>query len=415
MIPGSFRIRPIYPIIDRHLGCRAVLDLERSKLIPVEDENRLHVASVLDSGNPDEVLLAWMTDVGLITAEAKPKDEGAAPGPIVVESPGEPAARLLDFGAHLEWHFDRLEETSLAELEALLVDNGVLRRHGLVVGAAGAVNDADLLLRFLTMVEGAPHRETLGLHVTVSAGAVTLPVADALERLQAKVTIRWNLSPEVDPDAEAERVAMALDRLQPVLPEEPQVDSDLGPDDRLLDLWKRARQKGVRRLEGIQVEHQFLGSIHYPGTVSVFAEDLAVIVDEMFQDLAAGQSDCLYQPVARVVSYLIQQERSKGRRTATQVGREAELASCSTCWVKEYCSRSRSLVDPAGSGRRFLPHENRCDFWRAEIHAGMLLFDRLREVDRERFLDFPVEENAGSDFAVSLSAFDLKLDYDLPS
>lgn len=70
-IPGALRWRALHPLVDGDGVCSLIYDLERAAVLEVPEELQLHVATALETGDPDDALLGWMVGADLITAEGR--------------------------------------------------------------------------------------------------------------------------------------------------------------------------------------------------------------------------------------------------------------------------------------------------------------------------------------------------------
>lgn len=68
-MPGALRWRALHPLIEEDGICSLIYDLERAAVLEVPEELQLHVATALETGDPDEDLLSWLVRNDLITAE----------------------------------------------------------------------------------------------------------------------------------------------------------------------------------------------------------------------------------------------------------------------------------------------------------------------------------------------------------
>ena len=68
-MPGALRWRALHPLIDGDGACSLIYDLERAAVLEVPEELQLHVATALETGDPDEDVLSWLVREDLITAE----------------------------------------------------------------------------------------------------------------------------------------------------------------------------------------------------------------------------------------------------------------------------------------------------------------------------------------------------------
>jgi hypothetical protein len=88
-MPGAVRLRSLFPLTEDDGSCPLVYDVERSAVLEVPEDLRLHFAQALETGDPDEDMLGWLMSEDLLTNElpAGAGGERAAPEPSEEKSP----------------------------------------------------------------------------------------------------------------------------------------------------------------------------------------------------------------------------------------------------------------------------------------------------------------------------------------
>lgn len=411
LLPAHLRPRPVQPLVDRDQSCPVVYDLERALLVEVPDELQQHVLQALESGNPDDSLIAWLLAEDLLTSEDRPE-------PALPDLPwrAPPPASGLDGVWLSEDEVHCLpapggEESTLAACEALLAGTERGSRFVLHVSAAGELAEARTLRRLIAAAErlGRRYGRPVAVELTADAVGVGEPLARYLADHDLTVRLVGGSNATV-----GRLLARLGDRLT--------LCALLDTGDQLADLWHRAAALGVRRLHATKVvDRPFGGIAAIDAELRQYRRDLFTVADETFEALAQGRPpQPLYEPLVRVV-----RRHLSGRAAAFGAGGSAgyfglladgavypllapfvslagetmrndfpaqasaaddePAASCDACWARRLCTRSRYAVADPGPFRPE-PAPDRCEFWRAEVEVGLLLYHRLEQADPNTFL-----------------------------
>lgn len=360
-MPGALRWRALHPLIDDDGVCSLIYDLERAAVLEVPEELQLHVATALETGDPDDALLSWMVGEDLITMDgwldwlpdgqrstgAGAPEGGEAAHVRIKALPEEPALRVLElgfrqaFGAHrVQVHLDwdgKLPGAGLVEW--------IVAEAGRLAEEAGQAVSFDLALDADQVTPAvAPLLASLPVHVRLRCGAFPggqAPIARATERA---LLYLWM-------EDLADRVTLEF---------------TLAADARLRELWGWARRLGVRHLDAVRP----------PAGVEAwlrdFEADLRGIAEDVSRDLEAHAIPVDFRPVTRIVRRLQQSE-------PLGVFQEEGLAEgCSGCWARRLCRNSAALV-PESEAEPRTPES--CAVWRAEAEAALRLYHRLAHAD----------------------------------
>ena len=398
--PAGLRLRVVEPLVDRDGTCPLVYDLERGQLLPVPAEVRPHLAHALEAGNLDDGLVGWLAEQDLLTYA----DPAAAPA---VGAPAAPSP-ALDGGGSLgavwfgedEVHCHPAaggELGALAALDALLASTESGCRVVLHLRSQGARRRPVGLRRLIAGARrlAGQRGRAVALEVITDGREITAAVARFLADHDLAVRLVGGSRG-------------AIDLLLRHLPDRLTLCRVLDTGDRLADLWERAAGLGVRRLHAVKVnDRPGHGPLAVPAAEQrQFRRDLFAAADDLFAALAAGRSPVpLYEPLARVVC-----RHLSGRPAAVGhggsggylglVGRgglfpllgplatalpAAGLDGCARCWARGLCSRRPWALAGPEDGLP-APRRDRCEFWRAEVEVGLLLYDRLEREDPATFL-----------------------------
>ena len=426
VLPPGLRLRLVQPLVDRDQACPLVYDLERALLLPVPEELQFHVALALEGGNLDEDLVAWLSGEDVLTFDDAPlPPAGDAPW----ESP-LPAGDGLGsvWFAEDEVHCHPAGEAGgspLDAVESLLASTERGSRLVLHLVAAGALAEPEALREAVRRAErlGRRYGRRVSIELTTDGRGLTAPLVRFLADHDLAVRL-------IDGGAES------LEPLLAGLAERLTLCSLLDTGDSLADLWQRASALGVRRLHATKVvDRPFGGTAVVDAELRQYRRDLFAIADQTFAALAAGTTPRpLYEPLTRVV-----RRHLSGRPAAVAGGGSAgyfglvarhglfpmlgalprlgveggadgaePLDSCESCWGRRLCARSRYAIADPGPFRP-APRADRCEFWRAEVEVGLLLYARLERADAATFLGL-AEGGADAPFydPWSLSPFGLK-------
>ena len=417
VLPAGLRLRMVQPLVDRDQSCPLVYDLERALLLRVPDELQFHVALALEGGNLDDDLVAWLAGEDLLTYDDPP-------WPPAGDAPWEAPLPVGDGLGSVWFAEDEVhchpapggEGSTLGAVESLLGSTERGSRLVLHLIAAGGLATPEALCEVITRAErlGRRYGRRVALELTTDGCGLGGPMV----RFLADHDLAVRLTSD-----SAEIVA----RLLAVLPDRLTLCALLDTGDRLADLWQTAAGLGVRRLHATKVaDRPFGGTALVDAELRQYRRDLFAVADETFLALAAGRPPRpLFEPLARVV-----RRHLSGRPAAVGGGgsagyfglvarhglfpllaplpRPAEavapaggdepepLDSCETCWGRRLCARSRYAIADPGPFRP-PPRADRCEFWRAEVEVGLLLYHRLEQADPATFLGL-VEGRADTPF-----------------
>ncbi len=410
-LPQGLRLRRVHPIHERDGSCSRIYDLERSILMAVPEELRYHVAAALDTGNLDGDLISWLAGEDVLTYDSPPETgAGCAQPSVASASLDDTVDRHMDALDRVFFYDDEIHcrLSGLDAAAAVSTLRSVLRRAGeesrvvfhLSTPTAGGFPEA-LMPVAIAVREGGLAESTRARRVDLELltdgrglgrGEIQfLASSDFLVRLSGPHIEALNLLVELMP----ERVVMSI---------------LLDTEDRLRDLWHEARELGVKRVDAVKVtDKPFAGLHHHESELRRFRRDLFAISDDMFAALESGQRPALvYEPIAQVVGRQMATpswSRSRGYLGVVSHGEvlalpqeeigpvargeepQAGLARCRTCWARELCVRGR-WAGPAADPHRPQPRADRCEFWRAEVEAGLLFYERLREADLRHLAGF---------------------------
>lgn len=414
-MPGALRWRALHPLIDGDGACSLIYDLERAAVLEVPEELQLHVASALETGDPDGELVSWLVAEDLITMEGW---EGWSPG-------GEPPAGRARVDSWAPGSVLRLEgeaHVRIAEVteEAALRAVEVGFRQGLgaprvqlqldwngVFPGAGALERIVLTARRLAAATG----QDVAFDLTLSAEEVTPAVSIFLSKLPVHVRLLCGEFPGSEPALPPETQRALLLLWMEELPDRVTLCFTLPAEVRLKEVWSWARRLGVRHLDAVRRTGD------PEGAEETWIRDFRTDLQEVAHDVAACLEDRSmpvdFRPLTRVVRRLMHAEplvRFRDDRMGGwpvgdvalapaeaglthewlgPAGEPGELeepggdaedtgSCCAGCWARYLCRNSALQV--AGA-----PAEERtpaaCDAWRAEAEAALRLYHRLAQAD----------------------------------
>jgi hypothetical protein len=400
VLPAGLRLRMVQPLVDRDHACPLLYDLERALLLAVPEELQFHVHLALEGGNLDDDLVGWLAGADLLTYDD-------APEPPAGDSPWQ-APLVAGRGLASVWFAEDevhchpgpgSEGSTLGAVEALLdVDRG--SRFVVHLVAEGSLGQAAVLRQVVRRARQLGRRSgrRVSLELTTDGRGLTAPMIRFLA--DHDLTLRLT----GDSPALIERLVAALrDRLT--------LCALLDTGDHLSDLWRKACGLGVRRLHATKIaDRPFGGTAVIDAELRQYRRDLFAVADEMFAALeSGGPPRPLYEPLARVV-----RRHLSGRPAAVGNGGSAgyfglvaggglvpmlaplperaeqaddvePMGSCDSCWARRLCARSRYAIADPGPFRP-APRADRCEFWRAEVEVGLLLYSRLEQADPATFL-----------------------------
>lgn len=448
-MPGGLRLRTIQPIENRQGECRLLYDLERNQVFEVPLEFQLHAAFALDKGELDEGLIGWLASEDLMTYEVG-KGEGEGLEGSSVSELSELASGCVYFlGGHVHGQLRTVSRDGVARLLDSL--NGRLNGAQHITLHLNAEDSLDTLnaamLRGI-LQEVDRRSELMGCQVdyelTVMPRTVTPEMADLLASHPFRVRARCDGPRTVDGVDLAKGTAesfsgvterglrMLLERLDERLI----VHAMLAEEGRLAYLWDWARELGVQRLHVTKrapERDDARGGAE--ADLRAFRADLEAVCDEMFFTLEAGYSAVLYEPILRVVRRMSEKRTRLGTSAPSTAslgfvangqvvpffGRsdgspgfapildwatgdsrddtdrsEDPAGPCGSCWARSLCGHGVS-ADPALSPAETLgARPEHCDFWRAEIEAGLLFYHRVLEADPDYLLGLAEPEVGGT-------------------
>ncbi|MES1243834.1 MAG: hypothetical protein ABUT39_19670 [Acidobacteriota bacterium] len=415
-MPGALRWRALHPLIDEDGACSLIYDLERAAVLEVPEDLQLHVASALETGDPDDALLSWLVAEDLITMEGW---SGWDPerGPAVSGDDWCAVLRLED-----EAHVRIPEATEEAALRAVEVGfrqglgasrvqvhldwdgafPGGIGASG--TGGTGALERVVLAARRLALEAG----QEVAFDLTLSAGQVTPAVASFLSSLPVHVRLLCGEFPggEASLPGEIRRALLLL--WMEDLPERVTLCFSLPGEVRLKEIWAWARRLGVRHLDATRRP----GPSDAGGTRDAWLRDLRADLQEVVLEISACLGDRSvpvdFRPLTRVVRRLMNAEPlarfrderlgdwpvgdvalprpdadpvlSKSWLGAAGEPEETPEAGppCAGCWARYLCRNSALLVSDDSAEERA---PAACAAWRIEAEAALRLYHRLAQAD----------------------------------
>lgn len=428
-LPPGLRLRRVQPLTLRDGSSSLLYDLERGHLVAVPVEFSYHVAAALDTGNLDGDLIAWLAGEDVLTYDSPPDDR-------LPDGLGSGFGHgLLDPGNSFDDadpHRDDLDRVFFAGDEihcrlggleaepAMRTVRSVLRR---------ARPESRIVLHLSTPPGGGFPEALLPVAIAVRDGALEEMTAAHSVDLELLTDGRGLGRYEVQFLASCDFLVRltgphlpALNLLIDEMPERLVMSIRLDTEDRLRDLWSEALAFGAKRVDAVKVtDKPFVGLHRHESELRRFRRDLFAISDHMFSALERGdQPMAVYEPIAQVVArHMARRARSHtggylgvvsrgellnlsqdGMRHRAEPEAEAGFddaaslpeaqagtAACRTCWARELCVRGR-WAGPAADPYRPQPRADRCEFWRAEVEAGLLFYERLRQADLRHLTGF---------------------------
>jgi len=409
-LPPGLRLRQVHPIHERDGSCSRIYDLERSVLIAVPEELRYHVAAALDTGNLDGDLIAWLAGEDVLTYDSPPERGSNTASSAPAASLDDTVDRRLDALDRVFFYDDEIHcRLSGLDAEAAVSTlRSVLRR---------ASEESRVVFHLSTPPSGGFPEALLPVAIAVRDGGLAESTQARQVDLELLTDGRGLGRGEIQFLASCDFLVRlhgphidALNHLLEVMPERLVLSILLDTEDRLRDLWHEARELGARRVDAVKItDKPFAGLHRHESELRRFRRDLFAISDDMFAALERGERPAvIYEPIAQVVGRQMATHswaRSRGYLgvvshgellTLPQDGMEpvaggeepqAGIARCRTCWARELCVRGR-WAGPAADPHRPQPRADRCEFWRAEVEAGLLFYERLREADLRHLAGF---------------------------
>jgi len=427
MLPGAMRLRALHSLIDGDGSCSLIYDLERGAVLDVPEELQFHVASAIETGDPDEDLMGWLISEDLLTSE-RSAGGGEADGEFAASTSWNPSLSLRDGELHAR--IDQPTAESVVEMLDLAVRQGLgSGRIALHLSWGGAFPGAEPLTRVVaeaTRRAAFMHQE-VRFELALDAWVVTPAVAGALAGYPTlHVRLHCGTFPALAPGAAlpgedrlwsmAERGALLLSGLADRLT----VQCVLAGSARLHDLWSWALEAGVRRLDATRVETPHPVA---PAALPALSEqrqyrgDLLALAQETCGELAGGRLPIDFLPLTRMVRRLMRSEplalpdlyeeeaaagdpyadvepspEALDRRQMSDMWRGLEEAAdifdeaadslpCASCWARFLCDHSLLAAPSAEGPDRREPAPERCAGWRIEAEAALRLYHGLGHVD----------------------------------
>ena len=374
-MPGALRWRALHPLTDEDGICSLIYDLERAAVLEVPEELQLHVATALETGDPDDDLLSWMVGEDLITMDGWQDwlpDGGRSAGAPEPWSPGLGMSFRLEGEAAHVGIAALPEEAALDVLELGFRQAAGAPRVQVHLDWDGKLPGAGLVERIVAeagrLAEEAG--QAVSFDLALDADQVTPAVAPLLSSLPVHVRLRCGVFPggqaPVDRRFSPETERALLYLWMEDLADRVTLGFTLAADARLRELWGWARRLGVRHLDAVRP----------PAGVEAwlrdFEADLRAIAEDVSRDLEARATTVDFRPVTRIVRRL-QQSEPQG------VLQEEGLAEgCSGCWARRLCRNSAALV-PESEAEPRTPES--CAVRRAEAEAALRLYHRLAHAD----------------------------------
>ncbi|HEX3127462.1 MAG TPA: hypothetical protein VH394_09035 [Thermoanaerobaculia bacterium] len=400
-MPGALRWRALHPLIDGDGACTLLYDQERAAVLEVPEELQLHVASALETGDPDDALLSWLVAEDLITMDGR---TGLAPESWLGVPMDEWGAVLrLEGEAHIRIT-EAAEEAALRAVEVgfrqglgasrvqLHLDwNGTFPR-------AGALERIVLAARRLALEAG----QEVAFDLTLGAGQVTPAIAIFLSALPVHVRLLCGDFPggEASLPNEVRQALMIL--WMEDLPDRVTLCFNLSGEVRLREVWAWARRLGVRHLD---VAHRPVpcGTAAPADWLRDLRADLLEVVLEISACLEDRSVPVDFRPLTRVVRRLMHAEplarfhedrlgdwpvgevalpRTEPVFSKPLLGAAGESdemeTECAGCWARHLCRNSSLLVHGDAAQERTAVA---CAAWRAEAEAALRLYHRLAQAD----------------------------------
>ncbi len=439
---SSERFRDAMPIAG-HGGGRLIYDLERSYVLAMPRG----LADRLPAWPPDqgdEELHAWLRGQDLLTVKPVPRkrEDADAPAPqitdVSIDLPG-----ACNMGC--TYCFEKPIFSRIGRMAETTVDKSLDFAFRAARGAPKVVfhfGSGEPVIEFRqlrALVAKAMRRaETSGqavqFELTTNATLVTPEVARFFADHPFNVRVSCDGPPEVhdrfrpmaNGRASYALVERGLKHLLYALPERLTVNSVFCSGTRLIDLWRWAKDLGLRHYHAIKVGSGEADDAALAARdLAAFAADTAAIADEIFATLARHERPIDYHPLAKTVrrlmlpqpitrfcgvagSYVgiaadgaiypcfrhlgledyrlgdVENGVDDARRQEYRRTEAAEVDArpvCSSCWARYICGGGCYANSVVYGPDKRAPQTAHCPFWRAEIAEGIRLYDRLRSTD----------------------------------
>ena len=438
------RLRAMHPILGADGRCELVYDLERTFVIEVPAELQDGIAPAIGSRDPGGQLADWLDDHDLRTADPPPRrGQGARPPLPGVTDVSFDMSGACNMGC--VYCFENAidsrtgpmsDETAQATLDFVFEKTGAARRIALHFGSGEPLMRFDLLQRIVAQANArvAELGKSIVYDLTTNATLLTEEIAAFLRDNPFQIRVSCDGPAELHDKYRPMRggrpsyplVERGLDILTRHLADRLTVNTVICGGTRLYDVWAWAKRIGIRHYHVIKVgtkDQRDLGL--RDEELRWFRADLEAICSDMLADLRAGRTPIDYQPITKVVrrlmipepitrfcgvagSYLgvssngevypcfrhlgLDQYRLGDVRTEIDnnrrqdfLGKEAADVDtrpvCRECWARYMCGGGCYANSVVYGADKRKPQEEHCPFWRAEIEAAMIFYDRLRQED----------------------------------
>ncbi|HEX6864998.1 MAG TPA: hypothetical protein VF414_19360 [Thermoanaerobaculia bacterium] len=371
-MPGALRWRALHPLIDGDGTCSLIYDLERAAVLEVPEELQLHVATALETGDPDDALLSWMVGEDLITMDGW--QDWLPDGQRMGAGAPEPWSSGLGMFFRLEGEAAHVGIAALPEESALgVLELGFRQAFGaprvqVHLDWDGRLPGAGLVERIVAEAGriAADAGQEVSFDLALDAREVTPAVALFLSSLPVHVRLRCGAFPggEAPIARETERALLFL--WMEDLADRITLGFTLAGYARLRELWSWARRLGVRHLDAVRLPEDG------DAWLRDFESDLRGIAEDVSRDLEARVIPVDFRPLTRIVRRL-QQSEPQGL-----LQEEGLTDCCSTCWARRLCRNSAALVSESEAEPRT---PGSCAVWRAEAEAALRLYHRLAQAD----------------------------------
>jgi hypothetical protein len=428
-MPGALRLRALHPLIDGDGSCSLIYDLERAAVVEVPEELQFHIAPALETGNPDEDLVGWLTSEDLLTSEgwAGWREEPEAVGSL--EAAGWwSLGSLYRLDDTIHARIDQPdEETVLPALDFVFrqaLGTGHVKLH---LSWGGLFPGRSLMETLVVESKRLAGRGGQGLsfELSLDAAEVTPEIAGFLADLPVHVRLLCGSHPGPGEVWAAEpSIRLLVRRLADRLTVCCVLDHA-----RLLDLWEWAKRSGVRHLDAVRLEASALDGSPRPSRVREFRNDLLAVCEEMAGELAAQRFPVDYKPLTRIVGRLRRSEPLDGfpgepfgypapglttglsplsllegfdsrmmsgllldfpaeEMEPAQVQEEDDSFPCRGCWARHICNHSSFVASSLNGEDSREPSEERCSLWRTEVEVALRFYHRLAHTDPIQVLRF---------------------------
>lgn len=436
------RFREAIPLTARQ-GGRLIYDIERTYVLtlPASLSGRL---PDWPPDAADEELCAWLRDKDLLTiapvTDLRADPDSPLPGitDVSIDLPG-----ACNMGC--TYCFEKPIFSRIGRMAEATVDKSLDFAFRAAAGAPrvalhfGSGEPVIEFRQLRALVDKALRRaaetgQTVGFELTTNATLVTPEIARffADHPFNIRVScdgpsaIHDRFRPMANGRGSYALVERGLGHLLDALPDRVTVNSVICSGTRLIDLWQWAKGLGVRHYHAIKVgSGKGDDAALAARDLADFIEDNEAIADEIFETLARGERPIDYQPMTKVVrrlllpqpvtrfcgvaaSYVgiaadgaiypcfrhlglkeyrlgdVESGVDDGRRRDYRRNEAADVDSrpiCSSCWARYICGGGCYADSVVYGPDKLAPQTAHCPFWRAEIAAGIRLYERLRSTD----------------------------------